>query len=77
MSDPIEIRIDTETFGMTWFFEGLSSLLRKEAQQGRTKIGELAARAAKVEIRTAQKIATRSTYVAFALLCAFAIKVFA
>jgi hypothetical protein len=72
-----EIRLETETYDISWFFGGLSSLLSKEAAEGQKKINELTQRAAKVEMRRAAKIATRSTYLALILLCFFGVKVFA
>jgi hypothetical protein len=72
-----EIRVETETHDISWFFGGLSSLLNKEAEEGRNKINELTQRAAKVEIRKAAKVATGSTSFALMLLCIFAVKVFA
>jgi hypothetical protein len=72
-----EVKLDTETVDISWFFAGLSSLLSNEANEARNRISELVQRAAKVETRTAAKIATAGTYLAFILLCVFAVEVFA
>lgn len=72
-----EIRLEEETHDISWFFGGLSTLLSREAEEGRNKISELTQRAARVEIRKAAKIATGSTFLALILLCIFAVRVFA
>jgi hypothetical protein len=72
-----EIRLETETYDISWLFGGMSSLLSKEAAEARNKINELTQLGAKVETKTAAKIATASTSVALILLCIFAVRVFA
>lgn len=72
-----ELILDAETHDLSWFFGGLSKLLEKEAGAALNRINELAGRAAKAETKTAAKVATYSTYLAFILLCIFAVKVFA